>query len=72
MNKRQLLRTGAVALAAFALAGAGQAQDFPPKKAVTMLSDSFLAIRRAATSPTSWWPTAPPTARRSCSARSGR
>ena len=37
MNKRQLLRTGAVALAAFALAGAGQAQDFPPKKAVTMV-----------------------------------
>ena len=37
MNKRQLLRTGAVALAAFALAGAGQAQGFPPKKAVTMV-----------------------------------
>ena len=37
MNKRHLLRTGAVALAAFALAGAGQAQDFPPKKAVTMV-----------------------------------
>ena len=37
MNKRELLRTGAFAFAAFALAGAGQAQDFPPKKPVTMV-----------------------------------
>ncbi|GAB3770101.1 tripartite tricarboxylate transporter substrate binding protein [Ramlibacter monticola] len=37
MNKRELLRTGAFACAAFALAGAGQAQDFPPKKPVTMV-----------------------------------
>ena len=35
MNKRNLLRLAA--LAGLALAGAAQAQDFPPKKAVTMM-----------------------------------
>jgi tripartite-type tricarboxylate transporter receptor subunit TctC len=37
MNKRALLRSTAAALAAFALAGGVQAQDFPPKKTVTMV-----------------------------------
>jgi tripartite-type tricarboxylate transporter receptor subunit TctC len=36
MNKRHLLRS-ALGLAAVAVAGLGQAQDFPPKKAVTMV-----------------------------------
>jgi len=36
MNKRHLLRS-ALGLAALALAGAGHAQDFPPKKAVTLV-----------------------------------
>ncbi|MEJ8837175.1 Bug family tripartite tricarboxylate transporter substrate binding protein [Ramlibacter sp. AN1133] len=36
MNKRHLLRS-ALGLAAMAVAGIGQAQDFPPKKAVTMV-----------------------------------
>jgi tripartite-type tricarboxylate transporter receptor subunit TctC len=36
MNKRHLLRC-TLGLAALALAGAGQAQDFPPKKPVTMV-----------------------------------
>ena len=37
MNKRQLLRAGLSGLSALVLAGAGHAQDFPPKKAVTMM-----------------------------------
>jgi tripartite-type tricarboxylate transporter receptor subunit TctC len=37
MNKRLLLRATAVGLAVFALAGPGHAQEFPPKKSVTMV-----------------------------------
>jgi tripartite-type tricarboxylate transporter receptor subunit TctC len=37
MNKRQLLRTALSGFAAFALAGAGHAQEFPPKKSITLM-----------------------------------
>jgi len=37
MNKRGLLRAACLALAAAALAGTGLAQDFPPKKQVTLV-----------------------------------
>ena len=37
MNKRQLLRAALWGLSALALAAATQAQDFPPKKAVTLM-----------------------------------
>ena len=37
MNKRQLLRAALLGLSALALAAATQAQDFPPKKAVTLM-----------------------------------
>jgi len=37
MNKRQLLRATLLGLSAMALAAATQAQDFPPKKAVTLM-----------------------------------
>lgn len=37
MNKRQLLRVTALAAAGLVLAGAASAQDFPPKKTVTMV-----------------------------------
>ncbi|RYY98443.1 MAG: tripartite tricarboxylate transporter substrate binding protein [Comamonadaceae bacterium] len=37
MNKRDLLRLGALSLPALLLATSGLAQDFPPKKAVTMV-----------------------------------
>lgn len=37
MNKRQLLRATLLATAALALAGAAHAQDFPPKKPVTLV-----------------------------------
>ena len=37
MNKRQLLRIAVLASAGLGLAGAVQAQDFPPKKPVTMV-----------------------------------
>lgn len=37
MNKRHLLRATLAGLAAFALAGTASAQEFPPKKAVTMV-----------------------------------
>lgn len=37
MNKRQLLRATTLSIAALALAGHATAQDFPPKKAVTLV-----------------------------------
>jgi tripartite-type tricarboxylate transporter receptor subunit TctC len=37
MNKRHLIRAAALALSGLLLAGAGWAQDFPPKKPVTMV-----------------------------------
>lgn len=37
MNKRHLIRATALALSGLLLAGAGWAQDFPPKKPVTMV-----------------------------------
>lgn len=37
MKKRQLLRASALAVSALLLAGAGHAQDFPPKKPVTLV-----------------------------------
>lgn len=37
MNKRHLLRATVLALAGLLLAGAGRAQDFPPKKPVTLV-----------------------------------
>jgi tripartite-type tricarboxylate transporter receptor subunit TctC len=37
MNKRQWLRTAVCGFAALALAGAGHAQDFPPKKTITLM-----------------------------------
>ena len=37
MNKRQLLRATALATCALVLAGTAQAQDFPPKKPVTLV-----------------------------------
>ena len=37
MNKRQLLRCGAILACAPLLAGVAAAQDFPPKKPVTLV-----------------------------------
>lgn len=37
MNKRHLLRATALALSSLLLAGDGHAQDFPPKKPVTLV-----------------------------------